>query len=98
VAELFPTEIRATLSAFVVSCQVAAGSIGLAVMGAVDGAIGTSLVMVVLGASLLASLLLLRGLPETRGRDLIHAARPELEAAPEPQDGSRAVQEMAVPA
>jgi putative MFS transporter len=98
VAELFPTEIRATLSAFVISCQVAAGSLGLALMGAVDGVISTSLVMVILGGSLLASLLLLRGLPEARGRDLIRSGRPELEPAPEPQDGLRAVQEIAVPA
>ena len=70
VAELFPTELRATLSSVVIACQVAAGSLGLALVGAVSGAVSTSLTMIVLGGSLMASLLLLRGLPEARGRDL----------------------------
>jgi len=97
VAELFPTEVRATLSAVVISCQVAAGSIGLAVVGAVAGTISSSLMMLILGGSLLASLLLLRGLPEGRGRDLIHPDGPEPEAGP-PQDGLRKLHEVPVPA
>ena len=32
-AELFPTEVRASLTAFVIVCQVAAGSVGLVVLG-----------------------------------------------------------------
>jgi MFS family permease len=98
VAELFPTEVRATLSAVVISCQVAAGSIGLAVVGAVAGTISSSLMMLILGGSLMASLLLLRGLPEGRGRDLIHPDGPEPERVPEPQDGLRKLHEVPVPA
>ena len=97
VAELFPTELRATLSSIVISCQVAAGSLGLAVVGAVAGAISTSLMMLILGGSLLASLLLLRGLPEGRGRDLINSGGPEPGAGPEPQDGLRKLHEAPVP-
>ena len=100
VAELFPTEVRATLSAVVISCQVAAGSIGLAVVGAVAGAVSTSLMMLILGGSLMASLLLLRGLPEGRGRDLIHPDGPESGADPDPdpKDGLRKLHEVPVPA
>ena len=36
-SELFPTEVRATLLAFVFSVVVAAGSVGLVVVGALDG-------------------------------------------------------------
>ena len=82
VAELFPTELRATLSSVVISCQVAAGSLGLALLGAVSGLISISLAMVILGGSLLVSLLLLRGLPETRGRDLIHSGPPAVDVVP----------------
>jgi hypothetical protein len=72
VAELFPTELRATLSAVVIACQVAAGSLGLALLGVLTGVVNPSLAMLILGSALLLSVLLLRGLPETRGRDLIH--------------------------
>jgi len=82
-AELFPTEIRATLTAFAVACQVAAGSLGLAVVGGLSGVVSPSLLMVILGGALLASLLLLRGLPEVRGCDLIcdGASEPPREGA-----------------
>ena len=97
VAELFPTELRATLSSVVISCQVAAGSIGLAAVGAVAGAMSTSVTMLLLGGSLLASLLLLRGLPESRGRDLIGPDTPQPDADPEPKDGLRKLNEVPVP-
>jgi MFS family permease len=70
-AELFPTEIRATTTAFVIACQVVAGSLGLMVLGALSGLVGTSLLMLVLGACLAPAALALRGLPETAGRDLV---------------------------
>jgi MFS family permease len=72
VAELFPTEVRATLSSIIIACQVAAGSLGLALIGAIGGVVDYSLAMLILGGALLSSMLLLRGLPETHGRDLIH--------------------------
>jgi MFS family permease len=86
VAELFPTELRATLSSVVIACQVAAGSLGLALLGALSGVVSISLAMMILGGSLLASLLLLRHLPETLGRDLIHLGPPHLKSDPAPGD------------
>jgi MFS family permease len=77
-AELFPTEIRATLTAFAVACQLAAGSLGLVVVGGVSGVMSPSLLMVILGGALLASLPLLRRLPEVRGCDLIREAQQPL--------------------
>lgn len=97
VAELFPTELRATLSSVVIACQVAAGSLGLALLGALAGVVDISLAMVIMGGSLLASLLLLRGLPETRGRDLIHSDPPELDPNLELTDGVPSGRETLVP-
>lgn len=74
VAELFPTEVRATLSSLVVSCQVAAGSLGLVLSGALAGVAEPSTVMLVGAGALAASVPLLRWLPEAAGRDLITAA------------------------
>jgi len=73
VAELFPTEVRATTTAFVLSCQVVAGSVGLAVLGGLAGVVSPSLLMLILGGCLAPAALALRGLPETAGRDLIRA-------------------------
>jgi MFS transporter, putative metabolite:H+ symporter len=70
-AELFPTEIRASLSAFVIVCQVAAGSLGLVVLGGLASMVSPYLLMLILGACLTAALLALRGLPETTRRDLV---------------------------
>ncbi|HTI34598.1 MAG TPA: MFS transporter [Miltoncostaea sp.] len=72
-AELFPTEVRATATAFVTACQVVAGSIGLAVLGALSGVVNPSLLLIVLGGCLAPATLALRGLPETARRDLIRA-------------------------
>ena len=71
-AELFPTELRATLTAFVISAQVVAGSIGLAIVaGLAELLDDTSVPMLVLGVLLVPLVLLLRNLPETAGRDVI---------------------------
>jgi len=83
-AELFPTEIRATLIAVVLSCQVAAGSLGLVIVGALASVVQPSSVMLVAGGALVASLLLLRRLPEVGGCDLIHVAQADTAPA-EPQ-------------
>jgi len=74
VAELFPTEVRATLTAFVFGAQIAAGSLGLVAAAALDGATGTSPALVVAGAALLPALLLLRRLPERAGADVVTPA------------------------
>ncbi len=72
-AELFPTEVRATTTAFVLACQVVAGSVGLAALGALTGAVSPSVLLVALGACLAPAALALRGLPETARRDLVGA-------------------------
>jgi MFS family permease len=78
--ELFPTEIRATLTSFAVACQVAAGSVGLALLGGLSGTVDTSAAMVVGGAALILAVALLLRLPETCGRDLIRAGGPAPDA------------------
>jgi MFS family permease len=82
VAELFPTEIRATLSSLVVAAQVAAGSLGLVVVGAFAGTVSPSHLLFVGGVLLGLSVLILRRLPETHGRDLIGHTRPALVPVP----------------
>jgi MFS family permease len=74
IAELFPTEVRATTTAFVLACQVVAGSAGLAVLGGLAGVVSPSLLLIVLGACLAPAALALRGLPETARRDLIRVS------------------------
>lgn len=70
-AELFPTELRATLTSIVVAAQIAGGSLGLLAIGALAGAVDTSLQLVVGGLLALPVVLVLRGLPETRGADVV---------------------------
>lgn len=72
-AELFPTEVRATTTAFLMSCQVLAGSVGLVVLGGLAGVVSTSLLLIILGGCLAPAVLALRGLPETARRDLVQA-------------------------
>jgi len=72
-SELFPTELRATLTSIVVAAQIAGGSLGLLIVGALGGAIDTSLQLVVGGLLAAPVVLLLRGLPETRGTDVVTA-------------------------
>ena len=74
-AELFPTELRATLTSIVVAAQVACGSLGLLIVGALAGAVDTSLQLAVGGLLVTPVMLLLRGLPETRGSDVVSAGR-----------------------
>jgi MFS family permease len=88
-AELFPTEVRATTTAVVMSCQVVAGSAGLALLGGLAGVVGTSLLMLVLGVCLAPVVLSLRGLPETAGRDLVRG-RPAVALGSAPAGGSPA--------
>ncbi|HEX2504499.1 MAG TPA: MFS transporter [Miltoncostaeaceae bacterium] len=70
-AELFPTEVRASLTAFVIVCQVAAGSLGLVLLGGLASVVSPYLLLLILGGCLTAALLVLKGLPETARRDLV---------------------------
>ena len=65
---MFPTEVRATLLAFVLAVIVAAGSVGLVVVGVLEGVVSTRSAIVGLTGVMLAGLLALRPLPETVGR------------------------------
>jgi MFS family permease len=73
-SELFPTEVRATLLAFVFGVIVAAGSVGLVVVGALDGVLSTRAAIAGLCGVMIAGLAAMRGMPETAGADVILAA------------------------
>ena len=75
-SELFPTEVRATLASFVLAVIVAAGSLGLVVVGVLEGVWSTRAVIAVLAVVMLAGLAAVRGLPETAGADVIGTASP----------------------
>lgn len=70
-SELFPTEVRATLLSFVFGVVVAAGSLGLVIVGVLDGTWTTRTSIYFLVAVMLAGLAAVRGLPETVGTDVI---------------------------
>lgn len=72
-AELFPTEVRATLTSVAITASIAAGSLGLVVVALLEDAVGTSPALVGAGALLLPALLVLRRLPETAGADVVSA-------------------------
>lgn len=72
-SEMFPTEVRATLLAFVFAVVVAAGSLGLVVVGVLEGAVSTRACVFGLAAAMLAGLWALRPLPETVGADVVGA-------------------------
>ena len=74
-AELFPTEVRATLTAVTTTVAIVAGSAGLLVLALLEDATGTSPAIMVAGALLVPVLVLLRRLPETAGADVIGARR-----------------------
>ncbi len=73
-SELFPTEVRATLLAFVLAVIVASGSLGLVVVGALEGIVSTRSAIIGLTGVMLLGLLPLRRLPETAGTDVVGAA------------------------
>lgn len=70
-SELFPTELRATLLSFVFGIVVAAGSLGLVIVGVLDGAWTTRTSIYALTAVMLGGLVAMRGLPETVGADVV---------------------------
>ncbi len=72
-SEMFPTEVRATLLAFVFAVVVAAGSLGLVIVGVLEGVASTRAAIFGLLGVMLLGLLALRRLPETAGADVISA-------------------------
>ncbi len=75
-SELFPTEVRATLLSFVFAVIVAAGSLGLVIVGVLEGTWTVRTSIYGLTAVMLAGLAAVRGLPETVGADVIGVERP----------------------
>ena len=75
-AELFPTEVRATLTAFALAGQIVSGSVGLVLVAALEAPVGTSPALLGMGIALLPFLVLLRRLPETAGADVITPRAP----------------------
>jgi MFS family permease len=78
ISELFPTEVRATLLSFVFAVVVAAGSLGLVIVGVLDGTWTVRTSIYALSAVMLAGLAAMRGLPETVGVDVIRAEQPSV--------------------
>ena len=75
VGELFPTELRATLGAFVGAVNVAAGSFGLALVGVLAGVIDPSTSVIAMAVACTATVIVIRRLPETVGIDVIEGTR-----------------------
>lgn len=75
VSELFPTEVRATLLSFIFAVIVAGGSLGLVVVGVLARwtSVSTSAAVVGLTVAMTVAVVALRSLPETAGRDVVHA-------------------------
>lgn len=73
-SELFPTEVRATLLAFVFAVVVAAGSLGLVVVGVLDGVVATRTAIFLLSGLMVAGLVAMRRLPETAGVDVVRGS------------------------
>ncbi len=72
-SELFPTEVRATLLSFVFAVIVAAGSLGLVLVGLLDAVWTTRTSVIALAVVMVAGLAAVRRLPETAGADVIGA-------------------------
>lgn len=75
VGELFPTEVRATLSSFVGGVHVAAGSLGLVVVGVLVGVVDSATSIIVMAIACTATVVVIRNLPETAGVDVIRVSR-----------------------
>lgn len=70
-AELFPTEVRASVASLALTVQIAAGSVGLVLVSVLSESVGPYRVMVVLAGFEALSALLVVGLPETAGADVV---------------------------
>jgi AAHS family 4-hydroxybenzoate transporter-like MFS transporter len=70
-AELFPTRVRATAGGWVTNTAILGSIFGFIVGGILIDRIGLSMTILILGAGLGISILLVLTLPETRGMDLV---------------------------
>ena len=70
-AELFPTRVRATASAWLTNIAIIGSIAGFAAGAALIGSVGLATTVSSLGAGLVISIFLVLKLPETRGMDLV---------------------------
>ncbi len=70
-AELFPTRVRATASAWLTNIAIVGSIAGFATGAALIGSVGLATTVSSLGAGLVISIFLVLKLPETRGMDLV---------------------------
>jgi MFS family permease len=70
-AELFPTRVRATSGAWITNTAILGSIFGFVVGGISIDRIGLSATIAILGAGLIAAVLLEFTLPETKGMDLV---------------------------
>lgn len=75
-AELFPTEVRASLASFAITLQIATGSLGLVLVSAFSRTVGPYRVMLALAAVEVVAAVAVLGLPETAGADVVGAGGP----------------------
>jgi len=88
IAELVPTEIRATVTSFIVSCIVVGGSVGLAVSAAlIPDHVDATTLMRLFAIAGVAGLVLTWVLPETVGRDVIAGYGDDPPISPTPAAG-----------
>ena len=77
-SELFPTEVRATLASLAGAVTIASGSVGLLLAGLLAPVLDPQVTVLAMAGACAASVLLLRRLPETVGRDVVGAPVPQL--------------------
>ncbi|MCL1595735.1 MAG: MFS transporter [Actinomycetia bacterium] len=70
-AELFPTRVRATASAWLTNIAIIGSIAGFGTGAALIGSVGLATTVSALGSGLLISIFLVLKLPETRGMDLV---------------------------
>lgn len=74
-AELFPTRVRAMAAGWITNVAIAGSIAGFLIGALVVDRIGLSLTMAALGSGLVVAMVLVLRLPETRGLDVVRAAR-----------------------
>jgi MFS family permease len=87
-AELFPTRVRATASAWITNVAIAGSISGFATGAILIDRIGLAATVATLGAGILISIFLVTRLPETRGMELVRRrAAPTGATRPMPPTG-----------
>jgi len=86
-AELFPTRVRATASAWITNVAIIGSIAGFATGGILIDRIGLPATVSSLGAGILISIYLVTRLPETQGMDLVRRKAAPTGASPQTREG-----------